>query len=62
MLQSQDLRVGQEKKPYIEFIQEKSIESSTQNCLLYILEAHGLCTTYLTYPNNHVLALRSPLL
>jgi len=43
MLQSQDLRVGQEKKPYIGFTQENLIENSVQDCLPYILKPHGLC-------------------
>ena len=33
MLQSQDLRVGQEKKPCIGFTQENSIENFVQGCL-----------------------------
>ena len=37
LLQSQDLRVGQEKKPYIGIIQENSIESSIQTSLPFIL-------------------------
>ena len=43
MLQSQDLRVGQEKKPCIGFTQENLIENSVQDCLPYILKPHGLC-------------------
>jgi len=31
MLQTQDLRVGQKKKPYIGFIQENWIENSVQD-------------------------------
>jgi len=50
ILQSQDLRVGQEKKPYIGFIQENSIENSVQNCLLYILKLHGLLLAYPKQP------------
>ena len=46
VLQSQDLRVGQEKKPYIGFTQENSIENSVQNCLPYILKPHGPCYYY----------------
>ena len=42
LLQFQDLRVGQEKKPCIEFTQENSIESSIQDCLSYILKFHSL--------------------
>jgi len=41
MLQSQDLRVGQEKKPCIGFTQENSIENSVQDCLPYIPKSHG---------------------
>ena len=51
MLQSQDLRVGQEKEPCIRFIQGNSIESSVQNYLPYILLAHGLCPTTLACTN-----------
>jgi len=51
MLQSQDLRVGQEKEPCIGFTQENSIESSVQNYLPYILLAHGSCPTTLVCPN-----------
>jgi len=43
MLWSQDLRVGQEKEPWIEFTQENSIENPVQDCLPYILKLHGLC-------------------
>jgi len=43
LLQSQDLRVGQVKKPYIGLIQENLIESSVQDSLPYILKLHGLC-------------------
>ena len=50
ILQSQDLRVDQEKKPYIGFTQENSIENSVQDYLPYILKAHGLCPTTLVYP------------
>ena len=42
ILRSQDLRVGQEKKPCIGFIQENSIESSIQDSLPYILNLHSL--------------------
>jgi len=34
------------------------MDSSVQDCLLYILEAPGLCATSLAYPNDYVLALR----
>jgi len=43
VLQSQDLRVGQKKKPYIGFTQENLIENSVQDCLSYILKLHGPC-------------------
>ena len=45
MLQSQDLRVDQEKKPCIEFTQENLIESFIQDCLPYIPQTNGLYTT-----------------
>ena len=50
MLQSQDLRVGQVKKPCIELIQENSIENSVQDCLPYILISDSLCELFLAYP------------
>ena len=50
MLQSQDLRVDQEKKSCIEFIQENLIENSIQDGLPYILKSYGLCSTTLAYP------------
>jgi len=43
MLQTQDLRVDQEKEPFIGFIQENSIENFVQDSLSYILNPHGLC-------------------
>ena len=43
ILQSQDLRVDQEKESCIEFTQENSIENSIQDCLPYILKLHSLC-------------------
>jgi len=43
MLQTQNLRVDQEKEPCIEFTQENLIESSVQDCLPYIPKPHGLC-------------------
>jgi len=49
ILQSQNLKVGQEKKSCIEFIQENSIESSVQDYLPYIPQTTSLCTT-LAYP------------
>ena len=48
VLQSQDLRVGQEKKPCIRFTQENSIESSVLDCLPY--NPYGHATTTLAYP------------
>jgi len=41
MLQSQDLRVSQEKEPYIGFTQENLIENFVLDCLPYILNPHG---------------------
>ena len=58
MLQSQDLRVGQEKEPCIRFTQGNSIESSVQNYLPYILLAHGLCPTTLACTNWPYVYLR----
>ena len=43
MLQTQDLRVDQEKESCIWFIQENLIENSVQDSLSYILKPHGLC-------------------
>ena len=49
MLQTQDLRVDQEKEPCIGFTQENSIESSLQSHLPYIsilmVHAH-YCAAY----------------
>jgi len=45
VLRSQDLRVGQEKKPCIGFTQENSIKSSVQDCLSYIPQTTSLYTT-----------------
>jgi len=50
LLQSQNLRVGQEKEPCIGFTQENSIGNLVQNYQPYILKAHGLCPTILVYP------------
>ena len=50
LLQSQDLRVNQEKKSCIRFIQENLIENLVQDYLPYILKAHGLYPTTLAYP------------
>ena len=60
MLQTQDLRAGQANEPCIKLTQESLIESSVQDCLLYILKANSLCTTSLAYVNNCILALRLP--
>jgi len=49
VLQSQDLRVGQEKKSCIGFTQENLIENSIQDGLPYILITYGLCSTTLAY-------------
>jgi len=54
MLQSQDLRVGQEKEPYIGFTQENLIENSVQDCLPYILKSHSLYYINICY-SQHVL-------
>jgi len=43
VLQTQDLRVDQEKEPCIGFTQENSIEKSIQDSLSYILNPHGPC-------------------
>jgi len=43
MLQTQDLRVDQEKEPCIGLTQENSIENSVQDSLPYILKPHSLC-------------------
>ena len=43
MLQTQDLRVNQEKEPCIRFTQENSIENSVQDSLPYILNSHSPC-------------------
>jgi len=60
VLYTQDLRASQANESYIGLIQENSIESSVQNCLLYILKANGLYTTFLAYSNDYVLVLRPP--
>ena len=49
ILQSQDLRAGEVKKPCIRLIQENSIENSVQDCLSYTLMTDGPCSTTLTY-------------
>ena len=43
MLQTQALRVGQVKEPYIGLTQENSIENSVQDSLPYIPWTYGLC-------------------
>ena len=43
LLQTQALRVGQVKEPYIGLTQENSIESSVQDSLPYIPRTHGPC-------------------
>ena len=48
----QDLRVGQWKEPCIRLTQENSIENSLQNCLPFILKAHGPCYVLLAYPKQ----------
>jgi len=50
LLQYQDLRVGQEKKPYIGFTQENLIENSVLDCLPYILNSHSPCYYYFSLP------------
>ena len=50
MLQTQDLRVNQEKEPCIRFTQENSIENSVQDSLPYMLIPSGLCELFLVYP------------
>ena len=50
LLQSQDLRIGQEKETCISLTQENSMENSVQNCLLYILKPHSLCYYYFGLP------------
>jgi len=49
MLQTQALRVGQEKNLILGLTQENSIESSVQDCLPYILIPNGLCKLFLAY-------------
>jgi len=49
VLQTQDLRVNQEKKPYIGLIQENLIENSIQDCLPYIQIPNGPCKLFLAY-------------
>ena len=49
VLQSQDLRVDQVKKPCIGLTQKNSIENSVQDCLPYIQISNGLCELFLAY-------------
>ena len=58
MLQTQDLRVDQEKEPCIGFTQENSIESSIQECLSFILKAHGLHYVLLAYSKQSYIHLK----
>ena len=46
MLQFQNPRVDQEKKPCIGFTQENLIENSVLDCLPYILNPYSLCYYY----------------
>ena len=50
MLQSQNLRVDQEKEPCIGFTQENLIENSVQDYLSYILLVYGPYSITLAYP------------
>jgi len=50
MLQSQDLRVGQVKEPYIGLTQENSIKNSIQDYLPYIQIPNGPYKLFLAYP------------
>jgi len=50
MLQSQDLRVGQVKEPYIGLTQKNLIENFIQDCLPYILIPNGLYKLFIAYP------------
>ena len=59
LLWSQNLRVDQEKKPCIGFIQENSIENSIQDSLSYIIITHGLCSTTLAYPKWPYISLKA---
>jgi len=58
LLQSQDLRVSQVKKPYIGLTQENSIENSVQDCLPYIQIFNGLCELFLAYPKQPCVCLK----
>jgi len=50
VLQTQDLRVDQEKEPCIGLTQENSIENSVQDCLPYIQIPNDPCKLFLAYP------------
>ena len=50
LLQFRGLRVGQWIESCIRLTQENSIENSVQDCLSYILKAHGPCYVLLAYP------------
>ena len=53
LLQTQDLRVNQEKELCIGFTQENSIENSVQDCLPYIpfyMVCAGYCVPYSKLP------------
>ena len=58
MLQFQDLRVGQEKKPCIGFTQENSIENSVQDCLPYIPKCMVYAALLLAYPKQPYVCLK----
>jgi len=49
MLQTQDLKVDQEKEPCIGLTQGNSIGNSVQDCLSYILTPNSLCKLILAY-------------
>jgi len=50
LLQTQDLRVDQEKESCIGITQKNSIENSIQGCLPYIQIHNGPCELFLAYP------------
>ena len=52
VLQTQALRAGQVKEPYIGLTQENSIENSVQDGLPYIQIPNGLCELFPTYPKR----------
>ena len=47
---SKILELISEQNLVLELTQENLIENSLQDCLPYILKAHGLCSTTLAYP------------